>query len=203
MRKFIWLNPVVTKMYVNETLEKYLAEKGYEPVSCREDHIAAVKGKYRSALDRARTCIADVRCPMAVDYIKEVYSPDFLEFPPIEPILIHCARELHKRLSGQGALWIITPCKALSDLGSRIGLPETSFCTWKEFARLENIPLLGKKLADSPIPPGFFSGHEEQVVVLDDREKIDLYFSSINRKSEKGIVELLYCSRGCHHGDGV
>lgn len=203
MRKFIWLNPVVIEMYGRETLEKHLAEKGYELVFCREDHIAAVKEKYRSALDKAHACVADVRCPMAADYIKEVYSPEFLEFPPIEPILIHCARELHERLSCHGVLWVITPCKALSDMGNRIGLPETRFCTWKEFARWENIRLRGKALAESPIPPGFFLGHKEQAIVLDDREKIDLYFSASSRKEEKGMVELLYCSGGCHHGDGV
>ncbi|MEY8354403.1 hypothetical protein AALB39_13760 [Lachnospiraceae bacterium 54-53] len=203
MRKFLWLNPVVTEMYGSEELERRLTEKGYELAVCRNDHIAAVKEKYLSVLGKAHTCVADVRCPMAVDYIKKNYDPDFLEFPDIEPILLHCARELHGRLSGQGQLWIITPCGALSRMGNRMGLPETKFCTWKEFARMEHIPLRGKVLAESPIPPGFFDGHKEPSVVLDSRKKIDLYFSASHRREERGIMELLYCSNGCHHGDGV
>lgn len=203
MRKFLWLNPVVTEMYGSAKLERRLEEKGYELVVCQKNHIAAVKEKYLSALGKAHTCVADVRCPMAVDYIKKNYSPDDLEFPDIEPILMHCARELHGRLSGQGHLWIVTPCMALSEMGNRMGLSGTKFCTWKEFALLENIPLHGKALAKSPIPPGFFSDYEEPSVVLDSRKKIDLYFSASRQAAEKGIMELLYCSCGCHHGDGV
>lgn len=203
MRNFLWLNPVVSKMYGSKKLERRLMEKGYELVICQKDHIAAVKDKYQSALCKAQTCVADVRCPMAVNYIKKNYNPDFLLFPDIEPILLHCARELNARFSGKGNLWIITPCSALSDLGNRIGLTKTHFCTWKEFTQMEDIPLQGKKLAQSPIPPGFFAEYKEQTVVLDSRTKIDHYFSASPQETERGMLELLYCSCGCHHGDGV
>lgn len=202
MRKFLWLNPVVSEKYGGEELERQLQEKGYELVTCQEDHITAVKKKYQTAFDRTQARLGDARCPLAVDYIKETYNPAFLEFPDIEPILMHCARELHERLSQEGNLWIITPCSALADMGERIGLEGTRFYPWNEFARLENIPLCGRTLKESPIPPGFFAEYKEQVV-LDSKEKIDDYFSAGNQPEEKKILELLYCTCGCHNGDGV
>ncbi|WP_101909803.1 hypothetical protein [Marasmitruncus massiliensis] len=203
MRKFLWINPVASEMYGTPELKEELAKKGFEIVTCRQDHIAAVKKKYRLAIETAHTCVADMRCPMAVSYIKKTYAPDFLEYPDIEPILMHCARELHERLSGKGFLYITTPCTALRELGNSIGLPKVRFYTWAEFAQLEGIPLRRKILDISPIPPGFFAEYGKQAGVLDSREKIDLHFSSLPKPTEKKVLELLYCPRGCHNGDGV
>lgn len=203
MHKFLWINPVAASMYGGKELDEQLLEKGYERVDCREDHIGMVKEKYRLAFESACTSVGDVRCPMAVEYIKENYAPDCLEFPAIEPILLHCARELHKRYSGQGSLWIITPCLALAQMGNRLHMTAAQFLTWKEFSNMENICLRGKRLTESPIPPGFFSGYKDQPVVLDSREKIDDYFPSGCVPNQKRLYELLYCSGGCHHGDGV
>ncbi len=203
MRKFLWLNPVVLNMYERTGLEHQLFKKGYELVTCQEDHIGTVREKYWSAYSNTHSCVADMRCPMAVEYIKKNYDPDFIEFPDIEPILLHCARELQKRYSNQGDLWIITPCLSLAAMGNSIGMKGVQFFTWKEFAWQEGISLQGKVLKESPIPPGFFSDYKEQSVVLDSREKIDHYFSASEATGEKRMMELLYCPRGCHHGDGV
>ncbi len=203
MRKFLWINPVAAEMYDSPELRETLANKGFEIVACRQDHIAAVKKKYQLAVETARSCVADMRCPMAVSYIKRNYAPDFLEYPDIEPILIHCARELHERLSEKGFLYITTPCAALRELGNSIGLPKARFYTWAEFARREAIPLRKKALDRSPIPPGFFAEYGKEAGVLDSRNKIDLYFSNLLDPAEKKVLELLYCPCGCHHGDGV
>ena len=202
MRKFLWMNPVSSALYRGPQLEKQLAEKGFELVDFRQDHIGAVKEKYHTAIAKTGACLADMRCPKAVRYIKEKYAPDFLEYPDIEPILLHCARELQQELSGRGFLYITTPCRALGELGDSLGLPQVSFCTWAEFARQEKLSLPERNLAESPIPPGFFAEYGRWAEVLDGREKIDRFFSR-PLKQEKKVLELLYCSCGCHHGDGV
>ncbi len=203
MRKFLWMNPVALKIYDSPALHKQLSEKGFELCGCQQDHIAAVKEKYRAAIGHSTACVADMRCPMAVEYIKGQYAPAFLDYPEIEPILLHCARDLHERLSGQGLLYITTPCAALQKLGNNLGLPGVKFYTWAEFARQEDIFLPKKELDASPIPPGFFAEYGDQAQVLDSREDIDLFFLSHSKPASKKILELLYCPNGCHNGDGV
>lgn len=202
MRKFLWLNPVVVQMYGGPDLEKELKQRGYELVICQQDHIARVKEKYAAAICKAHACIADMRCPMAVDYIKETHAPDFLEYPDIEPILLHCARELHATYAALGKLWVVTPCAALREQGNRLALSATKFCTWREFVRQERLAPHKKHLLASPIPPGFFSEYGDDAVVLNSREEIDRSFSS-SPYFHKKVAELLYCPCGCHNGDGV
>lgn len=202
MRKFLWLNPVVVQMYGGPDLENELTQRGYELVFCQQDPIADVKEKYAAVIQKAHTCVADMRCPMAVDYIKETYAPDFLEYPDIEPILLHCARELHTSCAPLGELWVVTPCAALSELGNRLSLSAVTFCTWRDFARQEHLAPPKKQLLASPIPPGFFAEYGSDALVLNSREEIDRYFSSLPHSSKK-VAELLYCPFGCHNGDGV
>lgn len=203
MKQYVWLNPVSVAMYGGEYLIDQLKEKGLEPVDCRFNHIQSVREKYRQAIHKTNRCIADMRCPLAVEYVKKQYLPDFLEYPPIEPILLHCARELHQRLSGQGELLVTTPCRALKELGTDLCLPGVEFLTFLELARRHEISLHKKPLEESPIPPGFFAELGQRIKILDSREKIDHYFSAPNPETPPVLLELLYCEGGCHHGDGV
>ena len=47
----IFLNPVVEQMYERETLHRFLRERGFLPVSCRENWGAVVREKYRKAAE--------------------------------------------------------------------------------------------------------------------------------------------------------
>lgn len=203
MRKFLWINPVASEMYASPTVRSQLMKNGFELVSCVQDHIAYVKGKYRLSIEKSLRCVADMRCPMAVSYIKEQYTDSHLEYPDIEPILIHCARELQKRLEGKGDLYITTPCASLRDLGNSLELAGVKFYTWNEFAKQQGLLLQKRTLEASPIPPGFFVEYGTKAKVLDSKGKIDRYFSSMSQTPGEKILELLYCSGGCHNGDGI
>ncbi|MDU7337167.1 MAG: hypothetical protein E7L17_03525 [Clostridium sp.] len=200
---FVWLNPVSIAMYGGDYLTSQLKECGLEPVECRLDHIGTVREKYSQMVNRTKRCVADMRCPLAVEYVKKRYSPDFLEYPPIEPILLHCARELQQRLVGQEKLIVTTPCRSLKELGNNLHLPNVEFLTFLELAQHYQITLQRKSIEASPIPPGFFAELGEQVKTLDSRDKIDAYFSAPVPKNSHALLEMLYCECGCHHGDGV
>lgn len=203
MKIFVWLNPVSIAMYGGNYLTSQLKECGLEPVECRQDHIGMVREKYNQIVNRTSRCAADMRCPLAVDYVKKRYSPDFLEYPPIEPILLHCARELQQRLEGQGRLIVTTPCSSLKELGTNLNLPDVEFLTFLELAQRYPITLQKKELEASPIPPGFFAELGDRVKILDSRKKIDGYFSAPVPQNAHLLLEMLYCEGGCHHGDGV
>ena len=47
MQKYIWLNPVVLKMYDEEELNNVLTSLGFQIVTCEENHIVTVKNKYK------------------------------------------------------------------------------------------------------------------------------------------------------------
>lgn len=130
--------------------------------------------------------------------------------PAIEPILLHCAREI----AGRPELWgekkiITTPCQALADAGNELGLSDTEFIPWNRLLeRLEPScrPGTGNRLKagaleESPIPPGFFSSLGE-VDSVTGPDAVERY---LGRECWKGVklVELLYCDGGCHNGDGV
>ena len=133
-----------------------------------------------------------------------------LAVPAIEPILLHCAREI----AGRPELWgekkiITTPCQALADAGNELGLSDTEFIPWNRLLeRLEPSRGLGNgnrlkagALEESPIPPGFFSSLGE-VDSVTGPDAVERY---LGRECWKGVklVELLYCDGGCHNGDGV
>ena len=53
-----------------------------------------------------------------------------------------------------------------------------------------------------PFRLAFFAGVEEKVQSLTGKEEIEAYMKS-GRWREVRLVEMLYCHRGCHNGDGV
>lgn len=203
MKHWLWINPVTQNMYDLPALEAELLTKGFTIAVCAQDHIDTVRQKYRAAITAEQRCIADMRCPMAVNYIKNTYHPKGLIYPNIEPILLHCARELYARMDKTDCLIVTTPCAALSDMGNRLKLSNVNFLTWAQFARLQNITQQPKPLQASPIPPGFFSPLNLDCTVLDSKSKIDRYFSASQNEPKKNLLELLYCAGGCHNGDGL
>ena len=183
-------------------------------------------------MEHADGTVADARCPEAVNLI-ERYNEErnlSIQVADIEPILIHCARELSARADlADGEKIITTPCRILAEQGNALELPHTRFVSWKDF-----FSELGESLEPapeaSPIPPGFFTGLSVPVVSLSGREDIEDYLEERSRTSEGELedrmmsgtagsqnigaviadagrkpllLELLYCPKGCHMGDGV
>lgn len=201
MKKYIWLNPVVLKMYDQEEVRSHLENLDFEIVTCEEDHVQIVKNKYEKQYQGCNSLLCDNRCPKAVSYVRNHYDSANLEYSTIQPILINCAEELANRYKEHdAALYIITPCTDLKDQGNKLKMKNTIFQTWTEFCRDHNIMLKSNPIESSPIPPGFFD-NIPNVVSLASKHDIDDYFQEA--KEEKRLVEMLYCQGGCHNGDGV
>ncbi len=202
---YIFINPVVDRMYDTEKLNDVLQKNGYERVNVNEDWHSIVKDKYKTALEETNLPLLDRRCPMAVSHIKKYIEDKDVVIPPIEPILIHCGIELSKRSSLKGKKKIITtPCESLADHGNELQLEDTFFVSWKEFLKTLDAELSVKEnaLDESPIPLGYFSALEAKVDSLTGKETIEEYFRNEAYKGAD-LTEMLYCSGGCNSGDGV
>lgn len=200
--KYIWINPVTESMYRKPVLDGFLQKHGFTRVWCRTDWGREVKEKYRKMLDGCRDTVADARCPMACELVKSM-AEDGVRAAGIEPILIHCAREISSREDlRNGEKIITTPCVSLADMGNSLRLPNTRFITWNALLKELGQRPEGKQLHASPIPPGFFAGMEERVQSLTGKEEIEAYMKS-GRWKEVRLMEMLYCHKGCHNGDGV
>lgn len=202
MKQYVWLNPVVLSLYEKEELYATVAGQGYEIVSCQEDMIEKVRKKYEAFLQQSSRCVMDMRCPAAVAHVREHYPHAQVEFPEIWPILIHCAVEMSKRYHQDGRLTITTPCRELKDQGNQLRLSNTRFLTWLEFMEENQLHILRKEVDVSPIPPGFFSSLDHAAAPLSSCGKIDDFFSQKLYKDKK-VAEMLYCTEGCHNGNGV
>lgn len=223
MLTYVWINPVTDRMYDGDRLDEFLNKHGFLRVYCREDWGSAVRKKYRELTEhmgaasekeigpresgprengsREAEVVADVRCPAVEKLLRETDHPG-LTVPAIEPILLHCAREISGREELQGSFKVITtPCLALAEAGNRLNLPETEFLPWNVFVRRLGEGLPGRKLESSPIPPGFF-GNPEETDVVTGPEAVERYLREERWKGVK-MVEFLYCTGGCHGGDGV
>lgn len=229
---YLWINPVSERMVSEQNLKRILAEHQLTQVCCREDWGGIVLKQYAELMEHADGTVADARCPEAVNLI-ERYNEErnlSIQVADIEPILIHCARELSARADlADGEKIITTPCRILAEQGNALELPHTRFVSWKDF-----LSELGESLEPapeaSPIPPGFFTGLSVPVVSLSGREDIEDYLEERSRTSEGELedrmmsetaesqntgaaiaeterkpllLELLYCPQGCHMGDGV
>ena len=202
MEKYIWLNPVVLKMYKQEDLNKTLENLGFQIVTCEENHLETVKNKYKDQFAGCSGLLCDNRCPKAISYVKAHYDHPSLEYSAIKPILIHSAEELANRFKEEEVeLYIITPCTDLRDLGIKLSLKNTIFKTWTEFCKDHQIILPSISAEKSPIPPGFFD-NISNVVSLGSKDDIDRFFKESSLE-ENQLIEMLYCQGGCHNGDGV
>ena len=212
---YLWINPVSERMISEQNLERILTEHHLTQVRCCKDWCSSV-----NLIER---------------YKEEKGVP--IQVADIEPILIHCARELSARSDlADGDKIITTPCRILAEQGNALELPRTRFVSWKDFlAELGETPEDAPEA--SPIPPGFFADLKVPVVSLSGREEIETYLEQsgeavagglsegeaagqkAERESERRkkvsdsgygkmkrdplLLELLYCSQGCHMGDGV
>lgn len=199
---YIWFNPVVIAMYGWKQLECLAHNNHFQPIQCKEDWGSYVKNRYKQELAVSTKTILDLRCPKAVDYVKKYFPVEEYTFPDIEPILVHCAREVHKCLAKDDKLLIITPCIELAVCGNNLMLKNTTFLTFSHLLEKTNTKLDSKTLLESPIPPGFFSEVSKECMTLTGQEEIHEFFSKSQKTNHK-IIELLYCPQGCHKGPGV
>lgn len=211
---YIWINPVVASMYEPKTLDEFLEIYGYKQVKTSEDWLYIVKEKYRAAVNEAKGPVMDMRCPKSREVVENAGVVSEVTFPAIEPILIHCAREISEREDLRGEEKVITtPCQALADMGNALNLPDTRFVPWSRFLKtFDDAPLKDEEtltpqtLKASPIPPGFFEGLEVQTVSLTGEDEIREYFQTQFAKGTPNnvqLVEMLFCKYGCHNGDGI
>lgn len=203
MKQYVWLNPVVLSLYEEKELFEAIRQKGFEIIICRENHLEKVRQKYEKKMMESDRCVMDMRCPAAADYVRSRYGEKDAVFPDIQPILIHCAQELSSRWDGKGTIFVTTPCKELRDRGNGLRLPGIQFLTWNEFSEINGLLDIPKQQLDSsPIPPGFFSECEGAADPLSSKEKIDQFFGEEGYR-HKRVAEMLYCTDGCHNGNGV
>lgn len=210
--RYLWINPVSAGMCEEDSLNCFLKRHDLTRVECQGDWGRAVWKKYEASLRRGVT-VADARCPEAVRLLEEMRNEpenkmgmEHLKIAPIEPILLHCARELSSRPDlADGEKIITTPCQSLAVLGNSLGLENTRFIAWN---RLAGDEVHIRPLKDSPIPPGYFDGicredgQAARVTSVSSPEKIRAYVESGSWK-QADLLEFLYCKDGCHHGDGV
>lgn len=183
---YLWINPVSERMVSEQTLKRILTEHQLTQVRCREDWGGIVLKQYAKLMEQADGTVADARCPEAVNLI-ERYNEErnlSIQVADIEPILIHCARELSARADlTDGEKIITTPCRILAEQGNALELPRTRFVSWKDF-----LSELGEALEPapetSPIPPGFFTGLSVPVVSLSGRDEIEDYLEKCSKALE-------------------
>ncbi len=200
---YIWINPVVRQMYDKKNLDLFLENQGYQQVECQQDWMRYVRKEYGRLVEESKYPVVDVRCPAISQLLKKEYREVNIIIPEIEPILMHCAREMSERedLKDHEKL-IITPCQALANMGNEACLPNTFFLSWKEFlGKIKEKPL-AKKLEASPIPPGFFEELKCPTISITGQSNVRDYLEKGDYR-ENHMIELLWCRDGCHHGDGV
>lgn len=197
---YLWINPVSERMISVEALERILEKHDLTRVVCRESWGEIVLRKYRELLEHADGTFADARCPEAVSLVRSL-QPE-IQIADIEPILIHCAREVAERPDlADGEKIITTPCRILADMGNKLELKDTHFVPWNRFLASIGEPMEPAPDA-SPIPPGFFKDLPFPVVSKSGRPAIESYVTG-NEWKDARLIELLYCVQGCHRGDGV
>ena len=190
-------------MYEKDELAAFLSSRNYTQVFCEQEWIPHVKEAYRAVLqENPSATLIDMRCPKAVSLAKKNCNDSSVIYPEIEPILIHCARELSRRYGKESRVLITTPCKSLAEYGNSLKLLNTSFISWNDFAKSQKCTLQKKHLSESPIPPGFFREIEKDSLSVTGKDSISNLFISNSHKSFR-LVEMLFCKEGCNNGDGV
>ena len=179
--QYLWINPVSAGMCEEDSLKRFLERHGLTRVECRGDWGRIVRERYEASL-RAGVTLADARCPEAVRLLEEIQKEpenesgiENLKVAPIEPILLHCARELSTRPDlADGEKIITTPCQSLAVLGNSLGLENTRFIAWNRLAGGE---VRVRAIEDSPIPPGYFAGVDELFKNGENRGTVAGYFN--------------------------
>ena len=145
---YLWINPVSERMISGVALEGLLRRHQLTRVTCQGDWGEIVLRKYRELLEHADETFADARCPAAVSLVHSL-QPE-IRIADIEPILIHCARELAERPDlANGEKIITTPCRILADMGNK----RHSFCTMEPLSRIDR-RTHGTRAGRKPDPTG-------------------------------------------------
>lgn len=201
--RYIWINPVTANMYDPDALNNFLTAHDYIRVEASSHWLDTVKEKYKQAVKTAEHTLIDMRCPKTLDFIDAYELKDHVTIPPIEPILIHCGRELSEREDLLGYEKVITtPCQSLADLGNSLHLQNTTFIPWNQFLASLDGRLAAVPPKESPIPPGFFEGLDCKKTSVTEKQNICDLFETF-KPGEYDLIELLYCKNGCHNGDGI
>ena len=207
---YLFINPVVAAMAGNEypSLLVQISALGFNILDCpnaAESVHAAHETALRDASDRP---LIDQRCPLIRRMVLQDFPALSNQLVVTPSILLTCACNLYEQYVAasptSNSLTVITPCQALADAGDELGLPHLNLLTWNQFARQYALSSFVKRIDHSPIPPGFF--HFTNFTVLETSGE-----SAVRRAlndAEKHLcpadfLELLYCERGCHNGDGV
>lgn len=200
---YIWINPVTENMYNPAALDAFLKQHRFKRVYASSHWLDTVKEKYKQALKTADHTVIDMRCPKIIHLIDAYDLRESVTIPNIEPILLHCAREISERKDLQGKEKIITtPCQVLADLGNSLGLKETLFLPWNKLIIATGGEIAASSLTESPIPPGFFDGLDCNMISVTGKENLCDLFEDPDF-NQYDLIELLYCKDGCHNGDGV
>ncbi len=204
---YIWINPVVDRMYDVDTLHAFLDRHGYKRFFTEQNWLFVVKEKYREKLRQSTDIVMDMRCPKAKEVLEELGVEKGVLFPDIHPILIHCGQEGGQRADLLDDEKIITtPCQALADMGNALGLKDTYFVSWRAFLETLGEQPEGILPKESPIPTGFFEELGVKTDSITGEEEIRAYFQIFlenGAQKEVQLVEMLYCKDGCHNGDGI
>ncbi|WP_149553960.1 hypothetical protein [Treponema pectinovorum] len=199
---FVFINPVSKNMYDEQELNNFISAKGFVIVECKNNWIQEVIEKYKQRVSSSKKTVIDMRCPFAVEFIKNSFSNLNVEYPSIEPILIHCAREIAQNYADKGNIFITTPCSSLAEFGNSLKLQNTVFVTWNDFAKKIECNLQKTILSESPIPPGFFSPLKVKTKSITGSAALKDFFKS-EKVADYNLIEMLYCKNGCNNGDGV
>lgn len=200
---YIWINPVVDRMYEPETLNEFLRQHGHKRLETSIDWVAIVKAKYEAVIHQAAHTVIDMRCPKIKRVLDEIEFNGEVIIPEIKPILIHCGQEIGEKEALQNEEKIITtPCQVLADMGNALGIKDTWFVPWNRFVKETGGELAGDAPEKSPIPPGFFADLGVKTVFITGEEEIKNYFENYE-PDQVQIVEMLFCKEGCHNGDGI
>lgn len=202
--EYIFINPVVDKMYIKEILDKKLLDNGYIRVEVENDWHGIVKEKYKELHKNSNNLtILDRRCPATIETVSDYVNHEEVIIPEIDPILIHCGREIAGREDLKDKKKVITtPCESLANYGNKLNLKDTEFVSWNEFLKRLDREIPRKILDKSPIPLGYFTSLGLKSNSISGKETIENHFKNgLHKKYE--LVEMLYCNNGCNNGDGV
>ncbi len=202
--EYIFINPVVDKMYIKEILDNILLDNGYIRVEVENDWHGIVKEKYKELHKNSNNLtILDRRCPATIETVSDYVNHEEVIIPEIDPILIHCGREIAGREDLKDKKKVITtPCESLANYGNKLNLKDTEFVSWNEFLKRLDREIPRKILDKSPIPLGYFTSLGLKSNSISGKETIENHFKTgLHRKYE--LVEMLYCNNGCNNGDGV
>ncbi|MBQ6819715.1 MAG: hypothetical protein IJO26_00280 [Clostridium sp.] len=204
--KYIFINPVVDKMYIKDSLDEVLLKNGYIRVEVKNDWHGIVKEKYRELYkNRNGLTILDRRCPASIELIDKQVENEKVIIPKIDPILIHCGIEISEREDLKDKKKVITtPCKSLADYGNKLNLEDTVFISWNEFVKQLDLDkkIERKTLDESPIPLGYFTSLGFKTSSISGKDNIENHFKNGLYKEDE-LIEMLYCTNGCNNGDGV